>query len=69
MTDFINSLKPNTKAIVAFVVGCLQVLALYVSLNSDGSISSADLEAIINAIILALTGTGAVWYLPNKKAR
>lgn len=67
MLDFINSLKPYTKAIVAFVVGVLQILSLYFSLNADGSLSGEDVQALINAVIIALTGTGAVYALPNRK--
>lgn len=59
--------KPYTKAIVAFVVGCLQVLSLFITLTSDGILSAEDQVAIIGAVILALGGTGAVYQLPNKK--
>jgi len=63
----LEDFKPYVKAITAFVVGALQVLALYVTLNKDGELSPEDLTAIINAIILGLTGTGLVYTLPNKK--
>lgn len=67
MEKFITSLKPYTKAIVAFIVGCLHIASLVVFLNNDGSFSNADIQAIINAVILNLAGTGAVYQLPNKK--
>lgn len=69
MEAFINSLKPYTKAIVAFIIGVLQVTALYVALNADGELSPDDINAIINATIIALGGTGLVYTLPNTKAK
>lgn len=68
MENIINTLKPYTKAIVAFIVGVLQILSVYYTLTSDGSLSYEDKNALINAIILAITGTGAVYQLPNAKA-
>ena len=66
MENFINSVKPYTKSLIAFAVGVLQVASLYVVLNNDGKFSNEDIQAIINAVILALTGTGAVYQFPNK---
>jgi hypothetical protein len=61
----LEDLKPYVKTIVAAVVGALQVAALFLVLSKDG-LSGADVEALINAVILALGGTGAVYALPNK---
>lgn len=64
-----NKLRPYTKTIVAFLVGILQVLSLYVTLNADGKFSPEDVNAIITSVIIALGGTGAVYQLPNKKVK
>jgi hypothetical protein len=64
-----NKLKPYTKTVVAFVVAVLQVLSLYVALSADGHLSAEDKQALINAVIVGLGGTGAVYALPNRKAR
>lgn len=62
-----EKLRPYTKAIVAFAVGCLQVASVIVMLNADGKLSAEDVNAVIGAVILAIGGTGAVYQLPNKK--
>lgn len=67
MKQAIEALQPYTKTIVAFIVGCLQVAALYINLTADGNLSSEDLVTIISAIVIALGGTGLVYQLPNKK--
>lgn len=69
MEEFINSLKPYTKSIIAFAVGVLQVVALYVALSADGELTPDDINAIINATIIALGGTGLVYTLPNAKTK
>jgi len=63
----INDLKPFVKALVAFFAGVLQVAALYFTLSGDGNLSAQDVTALINATLVALTGTGLVYALPNKK--
>lgn len=65
----LSKLRPYTKTIVAFLVGSLQVLSLYVTLSTDGKLSPEDLNAMIYAVIIALGGTGAVYQLPNKKVK
>lgn len=67
MQDFIHSLKPYTKAITAFVVGCLQVLQVYFGLSTDGNLSPEDVNTLINTVIIALGGTAGVFALPNRK--
>lgn len=69
MENFIKAVRPYTKSIIAGIVGVLQVLSLYIVLNNDGSFSAEDQTAIINAVIIAITGTGAVYQLPNTKAK
>lgn len=64
-----DKFRPYTKAIVAFIVGCLQILSVYITLNADGSLSPEDMNAIIGAVILSLSGTAAVYQLPNKKEK
>lgn len=68
MEELIKLLKPYTKTVTAFVVGCLQVFSVYVTLNADGTLSPEDVQTLINTIIIALGGTAAVYSLPNKKA-
>lgn len=62
----LEQLRPYTKAIIAFIVGALQILALYITLNADNNLSPEDLQALINAVVLALGGTAAVYQFPNK---
>lgn len=66
---FMKEMAPYWKAVTAFIVGCLQVLALYVTLSADGKITPEDFNAIIATVILALGGTGAVYQVPNKKLK
>lgn len=67
MKEFIESLRPYTKSILAGITGALQIVALYLTLSADGRVSPEDLNAIIGAVIIALGGTGLVYQLPNKK--
>lgn len=67
--ETVKKMQPYTKAFVAFVVGMLQILSLFVTLNADGRLSPEDINAIIAAMIIALGGTGAVYQLPNKEAK
>lgn len=62
----LDKLKPYTKAIIAFVVGGLQVAQLAVQLSPDG-FSPEEYSTIIGAVILALGGTAAVYQFPNRK--
>lgn len=64
-----EKLKPYTKTVIAFIVGALQVLALYVTLNDDGKLSAEDMNALIGAIIIAIGGTGAVYQFPNTESQ
>lgn len=64
-----EKLKPYTKTIIAFIVGILQIVALYVTLNNDGKLSSEDTNALIAAVIVALGGTGAVYQFPNTESQ
>ena len=50
-------LTKYSKSITTFVIGALNVLALYVSL---------DQQVVIYAVITWLGGTGAVWAVKNK---
>ena len=61
----IKALDPYRKAIVAFVVGVLQVLALYFTLIKGG-ITPDEVNILINASILALGGTVGVYGVSNK---
>lgn len=63
-----EQLKPYTKAIVAFIVGLLQIAQLAVQLSPDG-FTPEEVSAIIGAVILAIGGTAAVYQLPNKEAK
>lgn len=69
MEKFIKSIKPYTKAIIAGIVGLLQIVSLYVMLSADGLMSPEDVNAIIGAVIIALGGTGAVYQFPNAKGK
>ncbi|MFI2837530.1 hypothetical protein [Mycolicibacterium sp. PDY-3] len=63
-----DKLKPYTKTVVAAVAFCIQLLMLYVTLSADGNLSSEDINALLGNVLIAVTGTGAVYQLPNKKA-
>lgn len=67
MEQFINSLKPYTKAIIAGLIGLLQVVQVYVMLSANG-MTPEDWNTFIGAVILAVGGTGAVYQFPNKKS-
>lgn len=62
----LEQLRPYTKAIIAGVVGLLQIVQLAVQLSPNG-LSPEDVSTIIGAVILALGGTALVYQLPNKK--
>lgn len=62
----LETLRPYTKTITAFVVGLLQILSLYITLNADGRLSAEDQNALIGAVVIALGGTGLVYQLPNR---
>lgn len=68
MEAFIKSLKPYTKAIIAALVGVLQVAQLAIQLSPDG-FTTEELSSILGAIILTIGGTTAVYQFPNKKAK
>lgn len=55
------------KGIVAGVIGILQILSVYLMLNSDGIMSPTDWQTVINAVILSLGGTAGVVAVSNKK--
>lgn len=59
-------LTKYSKSITTFVIGALNVLALYVSLKADGTFSALDQQVVIYAVITWLGGTGAVWAVKNK---
>lgn len=61
-----QELAKYRKAIVAFIVGMLQVASVYFMVSSDGLVSPTDVQTIINAVILALGGTAGVYALKNK---
>lgn len=61
-----TDLKPYAKAIVTFIVGAIQIGALYYTLNNDG-LSVDDVNALANAVVFWLTGTGLVYAIPNTK--
>ena len=63
-----EKLKPYTKAIVAGVVGALQVLQVYLTLSANG-MTTEDWNSVIGSVILAITGTGAVYQFPNKEKK
>lgn len=63
----IKKFLPYTKAIVAGIAGFLSVLAVFISVASDGSMSGSDWFAVISAASIALGGTGTVYQLPNAK--
>lgn len=62
----LESLRPYTKTVTAFIVGLLQILSLYITLSADGVMSPEDQNALIGAVIIALGGTGLVYQLPNR---
>ncbi len=64
--DFLRQLAPYRKAVVTFVIGVLQILALYVALAANG-ISAEDQVALISSVIVALGGTGAVYAVKNER--
>lgn len=59
-------MQKYSKSIIAFVIGALNVLALYVSLSADGAFSALDQQVVIYAVITWLGGSGAVWAVKNK---
>ena len=63
----IKSYKPYAKTIVAVIIGLLQILSVYVVLIADGTFSATDQQAVIQATIIALGGSAAVYSIPNKK--
>lgn len=64
--NHLKSLAPYRKTIVAVVLGVLQFLALYFTLEENG-ISSEDKVALVTNIIVAIGGAGAVYAVPNDK--
>lgn len=64
----LNKLRPYTKSIIAGVVGVLQILQVYVMLSANG-MTPEDVNTLIGSVILAITGTGAVYQFPNKESK
>lgn len=60
------NLQKYNKTIVAVLIGLLQIASVYFMGASDGDISPTDIQAIINAAILALGGAGAVYAVKNQ---
>lgn len=54
------------KSIVAFVVGVLQVLMVYISVAGDGFMTASDWQVVVSATIVALGGTVGVYVARNK---
>lgn len=67
MNEFLNSLRPYTKSIIAGVVAVLNLVMLFITLNADGKLSPEDMNALIGAVILAIGGTASIYQFPNKK--
>lgn len=63
----IKSYKTYAKTIVAIIIGLLQILSLYVVLIADGTLDPTEQQALIQAVIIALGGSAAVYSIPNKK--
>lgn len=64
----LEKLRPYTKTVVAAIIGALQVLQVYVVLSANG-MTSEDWSTLINSVILAIGGTGAVYQFPNKGSK
>lgn len=65
----LEQLKPYVKTIVAFVAGVIQVAQLYLTLNADSQLTPDEINALLNAVLVVLTGTGAVYLIPNKNVK
>lgn len=61
-----SKLAVYAKAVRAFLVGLGTVIAVFVSVASDGVMSGADWGAVLSAIVGTLVGTGAVAKTTNK---
>jgi len=62
-----EKIAPYYKAVVALLVGVLQVASVYFMVTADGSFDANDKIAVINASILTLGGGAAVYAVKNKK--
>ena len=60
-----NFLAARRKAIVAFVIGALNVLLIYLTLIADGVLSNADQQSLVIAVIAWLGGTVLVHQATN----
>lgn len=67
--SFIEKIAPYRKAIVALLIGLLQLAALYFTLTDDGALSPDDRTILLTALIGAITSGGVVYQVPNKLRR
>lgn len=62
----LKKLNPIAKTVAAVLAGLGTVVALFVTLSADGVLSSEDVIALLVGIVGAISGSAAVYQVPNK---